>query len=91
MLNRTDCESEHNIKTLIVDAKTDDVIAEGVSATLPQFVIPADADFLGSGLILPFRAVIFPHPGVYVVQLFVDGIMLRMLGLECLLWLITEA
>ncbi len=73
VLNRTDCAVEHDFRSVIVDAETDEVIAEGVSSTLPPLVMPADANFVGTGLILPFRAVIFPHPGVYVAQVLVDG------------------
>ena len=38
--------------------------------------IPDQAKFVGTGLILPFRAVIFPRAGVYVVHLLVDDVVI---------------
>jgi hypothetical protein len=38
--------------------------------------MPAEANFLGTGLILPFRNVIFPRPGVYIVHVTADDMLM---------------
>lgn len=76
VLDRGDAQSEHSLAGVIVEADTDEVVAQGVNAKLPEFQIPAGATFVGTGILLPFRAVIFPRPGVYVVQLLVDDVVL---------------
>ena len=72
VLNRTDSEHPHDFKAVIVDADTNDIIAEGVSGTIPTVVIPAEANFLETGMLLTFQHVIFPKAGLYVVHLLVD-------------------
>ena len=76
MLDRGDAQREHTLAGVIVEADTEEVIAQGVSARLPEFQIPAEANFIGTGMLLPFRAVIVPRAGVYVVRLVVDDVVL---------------
>lgn len=76
VFDRGDARTEHTLVGEIVDADTEEVIAQGVTAKLPEFQIPAEANFIGTGMILPFRAVIFPRDGVYAVRLLVDDVVL---------------
>jgi hypothetical protein len=76
VLNRDDSLHEHILKSSIVADKTDELIAEGATASIPPLAMPAEANFLGTALILPFRNVIFPRPDVYVVHLNVDDILM---------------
>jgi hypothetical protein len=76
VLNRDECEYEHKFNSFIIDDETNELIAEGTSGDLPKFVMPAGVNHLGAGMILPFQHVIFPRPGVYIVQLAIDDVVL---------------
>jgi len=72
VLDRDDCDHTHAFNAVVIDDETNDIIAEGVSGTIPPLPIPAEAHVVGIGLLLPFKHVIFPKSGVYVVHLLVD-------------------
>lgn len=76
VFDRTDSEIEHSFRAIIVDEVPNDIVAEGPSWTIPPLVMPAEVNLLGTGMILPFEHVIFPSPGIYIVRLLVDGLML---------------
>ena len=72
VLDRNDCEREHNFRCAIIDVETSEVVAEGVSGTIPPFALPPNAHFLGTGLLLRFPAPIFPRAGGYALQVVID-------------------
>jgi hypothetical protein len=76
VLNRDDCAVAHNFKSIIVDAETDEIVAEGASGTIPPLAIPPNVHSLGTGLLLRFPVPIFPREGRYSVQLIIDDVLL---------------
>ena len=75
-LNKEDCAIEHTFKSLLVQEDTQEVVAEGPSGTFPVLPIPADANFLGAGVLLMFHNTIFTKPGLYAAQLMIDDAVL---------------
>lgn len=76
ILNKVDCTNEHTFKSIIVEDDTQEVVAEGASGTFPVLPMPADANFLGAGLVLMFHNSIFPKSGIYYAQLLIDDAVL---------------
>jgi hypothetical protein len=72
LLDKKDAGIEHSFRAIIVDEETDEIIAEGARGMLPKVPFPEGAERLGSGFILPFRNVVFPRDGRYLVKLIVD-------------------
>lgn len=75
-LNKEDCTTEHTFRSILVEDDTQEVVAEGASGTFPAFPMPADGSFLGAGLILMFRNIIFQRSGIYLAQLLIDDVVL---------------
>ena len=80
IINREDCDQEHEFASLIIEENTGDLVAEGGSGTIPKLTIPPDAPMLGTGIILEFKDMIFPREGRYVARLIIDQKMMAEAG-----------
>jgi len=72
IINRQDCDQEHEFSSVILAEDTEELIAEGASGTIPKLMIPPDARNLGTGIILAFKDTIFPREGRYMARLIID-------------------
>lgn len=76
VLDRTDTIIEHNFRSLIADSDTKEIIAEGPLGSIPTLVMPVEAKYLGTGILLQFQNIIFPKAGSYEVNLLIDEVVL---------------